>query len=81
MVPPTPSAAYDPRASSPPPTYFDKFTPMTETASLATGAGASAGSNDRVMGIETATPSTGAGPSTSSDDGVMDNNNNNNNGD
>ena len=30
MVPPhplTPSAAYDPRASSPP-TYFDKFTPM-----------------------------------------------------
>jgi len=62
-----------------PPTYFDKFTPMTETAGLATGAGASAGSNDRVMGIETATPSTGAGPSTSSDDGVMDNNNNNNN--
>ena len=54
---------------------------MTETAGLATGAGASAGSNDRVMGIETATPSTGAGPSTSSDDGVMDNNNNNNNGD
>ena len=27
MVPPTPSAAYHPRASSPP-TYFDKFTPM-----------------------------------------------------
>jgi len=28
-MPPTPSAAYDPRASSPPPTYFDKFTPMS----------------------------------------------------
>ena len=31
MVPPKPltlSATYDPRASSPP-TYFDKFTPMT----------------------------------------------------
>jgi len=32
-APPTPSAAYDPRASSPP-TYFDKFTPMGGTSNI-----------------------------------------------